>query len=213
MIVRACSGRSSVRQQARCGCAACGHQQHLRTQRARQQRPQRPGPPGLRSHHGRPAPATPPARAPASMRRPDPGQRLARWKRSRSLTTNTQTDTGTGDRRRPKTVPAMIGYPARRWRAGVPRWITVSVLLGDPAGSRVRGCRMQRRRRAGGRCECTGRVRPGYRSPSRRLCVSADRRGRGTGRARRGGWWSGHPAARGEYLVHGSAGPRTGSGG
>jgi hypothetical protein len=96
------------------GCAACGHQQHLRTQRARQDRPQRPGPPHLRSHRGRPAPTTPPARAPASMRRPDPGQRLARWKRSRSHTTNTQTDTGTGDRRRPKTVPAMIGYPARR---------------------------------------------------------------------------------------------------
>jgi len=75
--------------------------------------------------------------------------------------------------------------------------ITVTVLPGDLPGT-VRGPRTQHRRTAGGRCECTGTVPPGCRSPSRRLHVSAGRRGRGKGRGRRRGWWSGHPAARGE---------------
>ena len=55
------------------------------------------------------------------------------------------------------------------------------------AGPPVRGCRTQHRRRAGGRCEYTGTAPPGYRSPSRRLPVSADHRAGGKGRARRRG--------------------------
>ena len=101
----------------------------------------------------------------------------------------------------------------RRWRVEGVSWrITVTVLPGDLPGT-VRGPRTQHRRRAGGRCECTGTVPPGSRSPSRRLHISADRRGRGKARGRQRGWWPGPPAAHGEYLAPGSAGPRTGSGG
>src|SRR5450631_381620 len=81
-----------------------------------------------------------------------------------------------------RAAPVQNGACAHRsWR------ITVFVLLGDRAGPAVRGRRTQHRRRAGGRCECTGTAPPGYRSPSRRLPVSADHRGGGKGRARRRG--------------------------
>ena len=101
----------------------------------------------------------------------------------------------------------------RRRMEGVSWGITVPVLLAGPAGPVVRGSRTQHRRTAGGHCECTGTVPPGSRSPNRRLHISADRRGQGKGRGRRPGWWPGPPAAHGEQLAPGSAGPRTGSGG
>ena len=121
---------------------------------------------------------------------------------------------GAGGRARSWSPERLISYPARRWRADGLSWpITVAVLLGDLPGLTARGRRRQHRRRAGGCCGYTGKVPPGYRSPGRRLRISADRRGRGKGHARRRGCWWGHPAARRECLVPGSAGPRTGSGG
>ena len=111
---------------------------------------------------------------------------------------------------RSTTMPQPFRSPVtcadRSWR------ITVFVLLGDRAGPAVRGRRTQHRRRAGGRCECTGTAPPGYRSPSHRLPVSADHRGGGKGRAPRRGQWPVHRAAHRQYPVPGSAGPRTGSG-
>ena len=89
----------------------------------------------------------------------------------------------------PQPFRSAVTCAHRSWR------ITVFVLLGDRARPAVRGRRTPHRRRAGGRCECTGTAPPGYRSPSRRLPVSADHRGGGKGRAPRRGQWPGHRAA------------------
>ena len=112
---------------------------------------------------------------------------------------------------RSRSLGTAVTCAHRSWR------IKVFVLLDDRAGPAVRGRRTQHRKRAGGRCECTGTAPPGYRSPSRRLPVSADHRGGGMGRARRRGQWPGRRrrllssvhGRRGKRPPGGEAGPRS----